>query len=195
MHPLPTKQVNPKPSALDDAYTICEIKQHPFSVIIYIILAILGSIVSFGFIFILLPSTLPDLSDNSKSLIMALGIVAVAIIVSMLFVAVYIYTQTKLIVSNEHIEQIIQHGLFSRTTSRLSMANVEDVSAKQIGIFATIFNFGTLIVETAGEQQNFSFYYCPNPNHYAGEILNARATFIEQDMERAYQITHHKQVE
>ena len=58
------------------------------------------------------------------------------------------------------------------------MANIEDVTASQTGILPTIFNYGTLHIETAGEQNNFIFLYCPNPNAYAKALLDARLNFI-----------------
>jgi hypothetical protein len=59
------------------------------------------------------------------------------------------------------------------------MANVEDVTAEQKGILATIFGYGTLMVQTAGERENFTFYYCPDPNTYASRIIEAHQTYVE----------------
>ena len=58
------------------------------------------------------------------------------------------------------------------------MENVEDVTSEQGGIFPTIFNYGVLKVETAGEQNNFIFKYCPNPNAYAKALQDARAAYF-----------------
>jgi hypothetical protein len=44
----------------------------------------------------------------------------------------------------------------------------------------TIFNYGTLTVETAGEMRNFVFPYCPNPNKYADQILDARQAYADK---------------
>jgi uncharacterized membrane protein YdbT with pleckstrin-like domain len=73
--------------------------------------------------------------------------------------------------------QIIQKSLFIRKISRLSFSNVEDVTAEQRGILASIFNYGTLLIQTAGTEDNFEFKYCPTPNKYADEIIEARQRY------------------
>jgi hypothetical protein len=77
--------------------------------------------------------------------------------------------------------------LFIRKVSRLSMANVEDVTAEQRGILATIFNYGTLTIQTAGTMENFIFTYCPRPNDFAHRVLEARQAYalsLEENQER-----------
>jgi uncharacterized membrane protein YdbT with pleckstrin-like domain len=89
-----------------------------------------------------------------------------------------------LLVTDMNLVQILQKGLFVRKVSRLSMSNVEDVTAEQKGILPTIFNYGTLTVQTAGEMENFVFPYCPNPNKYADRILDARQAFVDKENEK-----------
>jgi hypothetical protein len=60
------------------------------------------------------------------------------------------------------------------------MHNVEDVTTVQNGFFPTFFNYGTLKVETAGEQVNFVFTFCPNPGYFANIILNCREKVLGQ---------------
>jgi uncharacterized membrane protein YdbT with pleckstrin-like domain len=76
---------------------------------------------------------------------------------------------------------MLQYGLFSRKVSQLNMVNVEDVTAVQNGIFQTMFGFGSLNIETAGEQVNFHFTYCPRPGYYAKVILDAREQILGQN--------------
>jgi len=45
-------------------------------------------------------------------------------------------------------------------------------------------NYGTLKIETAGEQTNFSFTFCPNPNHCAKVILDAREKMLGQTTDK-----------
>src|SRR5205085_12316471 len=103
--------------------------------------------------------------------------VVIALTSLMVFVAIYVYTQCRILVTNKNLVQILQKTLFNRKVSRLSMSNVEDVNAEQRGILATIFNYGTLTVQTAGEMDNFIFTLCPNPNKYAEQILEAREAY------------------
>jgi hypothetical protein len=45
---------------------------------------------------------------------------------------------------------------------------------------STILGYGNLSIETAGEQSNFNFTYCPRPGYYAKVILNAREKILGQ---------------
>jgi Bacterial PH domain len=55
------------------------------------------------------------------------------------------------IVTSERIIDIDQQGLFLREVNELPIDNIEDVTYKQNGFWGTVFNFGNVIVQTAGE--------------------------------------------
>jgi membrane protein YdbS with pleckstrin-like domain len=163
---------------------VADIRRHPFG----LFLIYLQTFVAFGLalvlIFTLMPSVIQALglhgpTVNAIASIFGLLVVVFALIFVVLATRIYKYNQ--LIVSDKNVTQVLQIGLFSRKVSELSMANVEDVTAEQHGIFPTIFNYGTLKIETAGEQNNFVFIYCPNPNAYAKAILDARLQFITEE--------------
>jgi uncharacterized membrane protein YdbT with pleckstrin-like domain len=126
------------------------------------------------------PDLFSSLSANSNVLLMSAVVFSIALIFFILFIATYVYRQSKLIVTDQNLIQILQGGLFSRKISRLSVSNVEDVTADQHGFLQTIFGYGTLTVETAGEMKNFIFPYCPNPNKYADQILDARQAYANR---------------
>jgi uncharacterized membrane protein YdbT with pleckstrin-like domain len=126
------------------------------------------------------PDLFSELSGNSNMLLMAAAVFAIGLVFFILFLATYIYRQSKLVVTDQNLIQILQRGLFSRRVSRLSMSNVEDVTADQHGFLPTFFGYGTLTVETAGEMENFIFPYCPNPNKFADQILDARQAYANK---------------
>lgn len=166
---------------------VADIRRHPFGLfLIYfqVFLALmLGIFLATAFI-----PTLSDLLGTSRS---TAGAVVVAFIMfSLIFALIFvvlatrIYKGNQLIVSDKNVTQVLQIGLFDRKISELGMANIEDVTAQQSGIFPTLFNYGTLRIETAGEQNNFIFVYTPNPNAYAKAILDARLEFIGKQQQR-----------
>jgi uncharacterized membrane protein YdbT with pleckstrin-like domain len=149
--------------------------------LIYIYLFALGAVTALLALAVLaFPTIFSTLSVNSNMLLFAGAIFAVALVFFILFIATYVYRQSKLIVTDQNLIQILQNGLFARKVSRLSVSNVEDVSADVQGVLQTIFNYGTLTVETAGEMRNFVFPYCPNPNKYADQILDARQAYADK---------------
>ena len=50
--------------------------------------------------------------------------------------------------------------------------------ASNVDFCQHFFNFGCVKIETAGEQANFIFNFCPNPNGVAKIILDAKDDFL-----------------
>lgn len=85
----------------------------------------------------------------------------------------YLYKHNVIFVTNEKIAQVVNISIFHRKVSQLSIGDTQDVSVAQKTFFARSFNYGTLIIETAGEQQNYTFNYVPNPYKASKVIINA----------------------
>jgi uncharacterized membrane protein YdbT with pleckstrin-like domain len=160
---------------------LCEIAKHPIGIVSYILLAMLGFVVTTGLAYFLFPSIMPD--DVDQAFIYANLFASVVIVFAVLLVVLVttVYRKNRLIVTDRNITQVLQYGLFNRKISQLNMVNVEDVTSKQNGMLANMFGFGELIIETAGEQSNFHFTNCPNPGYYAKIILNAREELLGQN--------------
>lgn len=160
----------------DDEAVKFVVKKHPFGIFIIVfgviiallLVAVTGALAGITF-------------NNTSSQLTKIAVFVLAILISIILsFAVYIYFESRFVITDKHIVQILQIGLFNRKTSQLSLLNLEDVTVDKKGIFATILNFGTLTIETAGEQKNFIYTYCPNPNFYADAVLDARRDFIKK---------------
>lgn len=174
------EQINPTETKIAD------VRRHPFGLFLVYLQIFVALSISLALIFFALPSVLDTLglsSSGADSIAYAFGFIGIVLGVIFLILATRIYQGNQLIITNVNITQVTQVGLFNRKVSELSMANVEDVTAQQRGIFPTLFNYGRLVVETAGEQTNFVFEYCPNPNAYAKAILDARQNFVSENGE------------
>lgn len=114
------------------------------------------------------------LSGEASLMLAGIAFLLVVLTVLMLFAVTSMYWQTSLLVTNKGLIQVLQHGLFNRKISRLGMSDIEDVTTEQKGLLSTLFNYGTLHIETSGELRNFAFRYTPNPNKYAAQIMDAR---------------------
>lgn len=143
----------------------------------------LVAIVAVAAIFTLAVVLSPDTFNTSDqdvspalSAMMALG---ATLLVLILFTATYVYRQSRLMITDRSLVQILQKTLFIRKVSRLSMSNVEDVNEEQRGILANVFNYGTLTVQTAGTEDNFIFTLCPNPAGLADRIIEARQAYAK----------------
>jgi hypothetical protein len=95
-------------------------------------------------------------------------------------IGAYLYQSNVVLVTSEKLAQVLYKTIFDRKISQLSIGDVQDVTVTQTGIFARIFDYGTLIVETAGEQQNYLFTYTPEPYKAAKAIVGAHETNLKE---------------
>lgn len=159
-------------------HLVTVVRRHPIGIIGIYAEMLVGIIGVIALVLLSIYSFFASLSGASKGLIAAGAVFVVAFLVALLIVSTYVYRQCRLLVSDKSVIQVLQKALFNRKISRLSMSNVEDVNVEQKGILQSMFNYGTLIIQTAGEVDNFVFAYCPNPDGYASRILEARQQFV-----------------
>lgn len=72
-----------------------------------------------------------------------------------------------------------QNGLFNRVISELDLTVIQDVTAEQNGFFATIFDYGNVYIQTAGERERFVFEQIPDPYRVAKMIQHLHAKGIK----------------
>lgn len=99
--------------------------------------------------------------------LLALGGLALLILI----VSYFIYAQNRVYLTNRHYMQINQTGLFNRTVSKLTLDEIQDCKGSRKGFFATILGYGTILIETAGEDENFNFGPIADPLNVA-ELIN-----------------------
>ena len=161
---------------------IFKIKRHPIGIIgVYVlssIILIILAVVAFGII----PNYVASHGGRS---IYAVTSLAYLIFLGMVLVFVYVshlvYWDNSWTLSTESLAQVTRTSLFDKQSSHLSLGNLQDVTASQVGILQHLFHYGTLKVETAGEASRFVFTYCANPNSYAEYILEAREKFEQSN--------------
>lgn len=169
-----------------DETVLAIIKRHPFGIFKIYVQSAFGIVLAGGLMVVLLPGLLSrdDYPGVYDGLIVG-GIAILMIMVVLLVIATIIYYLSLMTITDKTITLTIQNGIFNKKVSQLSIASVEDVTAVKNGFFATMFNFGRLTIETAGEQENFHFDYCGHPDHYAKLILEARQTMMSsREMDR-----------
>lgn len=68
------------------------------------------------------------------------------------------------IVTNQRLIDVDFVNLTYREISHAPLFKVQDINFKQIGVISSIFNFGSVYVQTAGELPNFDFVDVPKPS-------------------------------
>lgn len=67
------------------------------------------------------------------------------------------------IITNKRLINIEQKGLFSRTEAEHQLYVIQDVTTKVAGIMPTVFNYGDLEIQNAGESQRITFRQVGDP--------------------------------
>lgn len=113
-----------------------------------------------------------NLSSIPTGFISLIVLILLLLAAAIFGVGLFVFHQNKLIITDKHIIQIHQRGLFSRSVSQLSMAKVQDVNAKREGVIATLLNYGSIEIETAGEDDIFVFNVAARPQELADECMS-----------------------
>ncbi len=162
-----------------DEKFICEIRKHPIGLFfiyltgisIAIILAFVFGIVGFtGFLSSALEGT--DVSVAAvQGIVTLVGAVMLLGIIGIMIIQAILYENNVIFVTSEKIAQVLYISLFNRKISQLSIGDVQDVTVTQKGILPNMFNYGVLVIETAGEQQNYTFTFVPDPYRHSKAIV------------------------
>lgn len=74
------------------------------------------------------------------------------------------------IVTDERIVDVDWYSIIYHKTSSTRIAKIQDVSATRIGVFAGIFDYGNVNIQTAAEEENFEFTSVPHPELIKNKI-------------------------
>ena len=112
-----------------------------------------------------------------ESLISLGGFLYIIVLVFLFVGVLWIWRRNKIVITNQHIVDIDQVGIFNRKVSTLRLGEIQDLSADVHGPTQTIFQYGTIMIQTAGERENFTFDYVPHPYELEHYILETRQNF------------------
>lgn len=162
--PTNTAALNPK--------VLAETKRHVFGLIAHLSLFVAGLVMAC----VLAVSS--QLVPESWIIFIILAAVIATTILFRIYVRVYYDNQ--LIITDINVQQVTRRALFSGKRSVLGLANIEDVTIIRRCVFCYFFDYGVLNIETAGEQDNFLFPYCPQPDQYVKILMGARERYIQE---------------
>lgn len=66
-----------------------------------------------------------------------------------------------------------QRGFFSRKVASFPLERLQDVITSVHGLLPTLLRYGTIEIQTAGEENNFKAYGIPDPEALKAKILSA----------------------
>ncbi len=103
----------------------------------------------------------------------------------MLLASIYVWRQNRMIMTSENVVDIDQRGVFRKDISTLRLSRVQDISVRVAGPMQTVFRYGTIAIQTAGEHENFVFDYIPNPYDVKRQLVDLFEEFVEHRPEES----------
>lgn len=157
---------------------VTEIRKHPLGLFAILFTGAIVAILVVAFASYIAVADLNktfEVADASGLRSGLLGLSFIALVLTLIgtLIGVFLYRSNVIYVTSEKIAQVLYTSLFNRKISQLSIGDVQDVTVTQKGILAHIFNYGVLVIETAGEQQNYTFTFVPDPYMRSKDIVGA----------------------
>ncbi|MBI2021901.1 PH domain-containing protein [Candidatus Daviesbacteria bacterium] len=84
------------------------------------------------------------------------------------------------IVTNLHLVDINFLSLLSRDISEIELDDIQNITSDIKGIFASLFNFGSVIIKTAADREMIDFTNVPRPDFVADRIQDLREVYISK---------------
>jgi len=104
----------------------------------------------------------------------ALFVVALVVIVRVYRTWAY----TMLVITDLRLVDVDQNGLFDRVVTELMYPEIEDVSYRTKGIWATIFRLGKIHLHTKGNAADLEFHFVKYPDQVHDLINDLRAEHV-----------------
>lgn len=162
------------------------IKRHPVGVLFIYGATIAGLIINFLVLFFIIRNIDSLGLASWEVVVSAVFILFAFFMVFAGYVSWFLYTHSKLVITNESIIQILQQGLFDRKVSQLNLSKVQDVTVDQEGIWSTVFGYGTLTIESAGEAANYRFAYANQPIKNSKYLVEAHEQYLNELYEKRF---------
>lgn len=87
------------------------------------------------------------------------------------FLSVTDYILDVWYITNKRIIDIQQEGFFSRKIAEQYLNRIQDVTSETVGVLPTLFKYGNVRVQTAGEHEQFLFEDVPEPDQVRQAIM------------------------
>lgn len=169
-----------------DEELVAEVRKHPIGALVQAItgvgisLALIIAITALAFNLDRFGIDLGDGGSNIKALIITAGLILGLVTLAITAISVVIYRSSIIFVTNEKIAEVTYISIFNRKITQLGIGSIEDVTVHQNGLFPRLFDYGTIVVETAGEAENCNFTMLPTPNFYAQKIIQVHEVFVHK---------------
>lgn len=141
------------------------LRQHWITQIKWMILGILGILVPIIFVWVPILDFLPA---NYQFMVLVSWYLLLIAYIYENFISWYYQV---FIITDERVIDINFSNLIYKELSEAKIDNIEDVTYRQGGVLRAAFNFGDVVIQTAGREREFMIEGAPEPNRIV-KILN-----------------------
>jgi hypothetical protein len=82
----------------------------------------------------------------------------------------YRYDRDLWVVTNRRVVDVVAPNPFRFHMSSADLVQIQDITVGRDGVWESMFDFGDIQCQTAGEDQHFSFRDVPNPRHIGAVV-------------------------
>lgn len=77
-----------------------------------------------------------------------------------------------LVITNDRLMHVEQQSIFARTISEVDLYKIQDITSTISGFFESMFDYGNLLIQTAGAAEKFQIDHVPHPEALRQRILD-----------------------
>lgn len=96
----------------------------------------------------------------------------------------YRYENDLWFVTNQRVVDSVRRHWFHHKMASADLVDVEDIQVERNGFFSTVFNYGSVRLQTAGQQANFTLSGIPAPADVLSQIDSGRDTARREAISR-----------
>lgn len=157
-----------------DEHVLLQIRKHWFVLCMNVVSILIVAILPLPFFIIIARSgILPEFITFNTAFLIALYTGWLIIQWMILFSAWTNYYLDVWVVTNKRLIAVDQRGFFSRKMASFRLERMQDITVSVNGILATFLDYGTLEIQTAGEEGEFKVSGMPSPIEIKSIILSA----------------------
>ncbi len=164
-----------KQKSYEKIVLIC--RRHPITFVPHVLFALLLLVAPFGLYWLVSNSGLGSMFQTTN------GYIVVVLSASIYYLSSYLFFYTHFvtfhldlwIVTNDRLLDMEQKSLFYRTVSEVDLYQIQDASSEVHGVFASLFHYGNIKLQTAGPMPKFTFKNVSHPDQLREQILQLAA--------------------
>lgn len=165
-----------------DEEVVFVVRRHWTVLVVPFLIGLIVIALTFAVIFLIGNFDSIHLSETGETILSCILSLIILYTSLYVFISWLIRYLNVVILTGEHLVEVSQLAIFSRKVSELDLDCIEDASSSQKGIVETMFHFGEVLIQTAGELPNFDFNGLEDPNGIQQKIMETKENYMKNNV-------------